>query len=591
MSVGAYVYLAILCYYDIGIKLEEEGKSMETKKRAVIYARTSSRRQSYDSIVQQVIQCADYAYAHDVEIVEVYEDAFRTGKNANRPAFQKLVKDCRKGRFDYVLILRYDRWARNYDDAVRYEKRINYNGVQLLSITEDKKDKLDLFRKAELYSIELSESVTSVMTHLASEYKYLGGPMTYGYQKDSDGRYQIDEEDAQLVRQIFTQYAYGETADDIAADLNRRFIKPPRGCHWNRKTLQTILQNKTYIGTYTWGDISEKDIVPPIVEKDVFDQVQMKLEENSRRGAHAKSSGEDEFFLSGKLFCGCCGEPLKGNTSNGIKYYKCGNSECKKTSIRKDAFEDMVFDLTSELLVPENVEMIVRSYMECQKNSGPVCETERLGGELYNRQKRFLETLSDGQDERLLKEIDDIQDVLDAEKEKAAILEEDEIRFFLNDVYNGYVDSWHIRKILFDTLIYIIIYSEDVLNIGFNLTSRFMNDRSGTQYRFMVAWHDDDIVFGDDSLYDFEEGDMPLDDNMLEAVSDESESSEIEEGTVLISEEKAETISQMLLNDAGSIKRYVEKYQDRYVDYIFDGEEVDKDSAVPNNPVKYREKK
>lgn len=430
---------------------EKKKRKKGRKKKAVIYARTSSKRQSYDSIVNQKDQALLYADFYGLEIVGEYEDVAISGRTDKRKDFQRLISDSKN--FDIVLVLRYDRWARHVDIATKYEQLLNDNEAILISITEDEEDKLECYRKAQESSDHKSEAVLDRMSDLADMHKYLGGPMMVGFSKNEHGGFDMNQQEATLVREIFRRYADGETADEIAEDLNDRKITTSGINQWNRKTLQTMLQSEKYIGKYSWGDKHYDNVLPQIVSANVFEQVQQKLQENAARSGHGKASGENEYLLSGKLRCRCCGSMMIGNSSNGIKYYSCDNKDCRKTSLRKDSFEDMIFDLPCEFLTEENNSLIAKKYVE------------------------YLNTISP-----------------EEKKNKNPILTEDEVRFILYELYIGNIDAWYLRKIILDTLVSEVTYDGDFLIIDFNLNDRFMNSESDSQERYQIAWVNPDNI-------------------------------------------------------------------------------------------------
>ena len=62
-------------------------------KKAVIYARYSSERQTEQSIEGQLRECYDFAKRNDVTIVGEYIDRALTGTSDKRPQFLKLIED------------------------------------------------------------------------------------------------------------------------------------------------------------------------------------------------------------------------------------------------------------------------------------------------------------------------------------------------------------------------------------------------------------------------------------------------------------------------------------------------------------------
>ncbi len=81
-------------------------------KNIVIYARYSSDAQKRDSIKQQVDACKKYAANNDMNIVKIYKDEAKTGRNDDRDAFQQMLRDSRHKTFDAVLVWKFDRFAR-----------------------------------------------------------------------------------------------------------------------------------------------------------------------------------------------------------------------------------------------------------------------------------------------------------------------------------------------------------------------------------------------------------------------------------------------------------------------------------------------
>ena len=101
--------------------------------QAVIYARFSSDKQTEDSIEAQVRACREYAASKGYAVLEVYADEAVSGKGsktASWKAYQKLLRDVNKGRFDTILIHKYDRIARNLGEHVNLEQRLNKLGLR-----------------------------------------------------------------------------------------------------------------------------------------------------------------------------------------------------------------------------------------------------------------------------------------------------------------------------------------------------------------------------------------------------------------------------------------------------------------------------
>ena len=92
-----------------------------------------------------------------------------------------------------------------------------------------------------------------------------GGYPALGY-KIIDKQFYIDEATAPIVQQIFELYASGKTVVEICDILNAQGYKTSRGVAFNKNSLRTILQNKRYIGIYTYKDKEIPDGIPRIID-------------------------------------------------------------------------------------------------------------------------------------------------------------------------------------------------------------------------------------------------------------------------------------------------------------------------------------
>ena len=106
-------------------------------KTAVIYARYSSNNQTEQSIEGQVHVCQDFAKRNDIIIVDSYIDRAISGTTDEREAFQRMLKDSNNKKWDYVLVYKLDRFARNKYESAIHRKHLKDNGIKLLSAMEN----------------------------------------------------------------------------------------------------------------------------------------------------------------------------------------------------------------------------------------------------------------------------------------------------------------------------------------------------------------------------------------------------------------------------------------------------------------------
>lgn len=104
---------------------------------AVIYARFSCENQREESIEGQVRECRVFAERKGYSVVKIYADRALSGTRAdNRPEFQQMISNSESGGFELVIVWKIDRFSRDKYDSAVYKKRLEKNGVRVVSATE-----------------------------------------------------------------------------------------------------------------------------------------------------------------------------------------------------------------------------------------------------------------------------------------------------------------------------------------------------------------------------------------------------------------------------------------------------------------------
>ena len=150
--------------------------------KAVIYARYSSDSQREESIEGQIRECTEYAKRNDITILTSYIDRALSARTADRPEFQRMIKDSAKELFDVVLVWKLDRFSRDRYDSAHYKRILKKNGVKVVSAKENISDGPEgiilesmLEGYAEYYSAELSEKIHRGQRENALKGKNNGG--------------------------------------------------------------------------------------------------------------------------------------------------------------------------------------------------------------------------------------------------------------------------------------------------------------------------------------------------------------------------------------------------------------------------------
>lgn len=370
---------------------------------AAIYARYSSSTQNDASIEQQIAECTQYALANGLAVVNTYEDRAMTGRNDRRPGFQRMIRAAERHEFQILLTYKSNRIARNMLDALRYENRLDKAGVKVVYCKEDFGDNAAgrlalrmMMSINEFYSENLSEDVKRGLLDSARKLRVIGA-IPYGYKKAPDDTYAIDEPAAEIVREIFDRVRLGETYMTIARDLNARGVRTARGKPWTKSSFSAIIGNERYLGIYIYRDVRVDGGIPQIITKEVFDAVQqIRNDRNAFSGRHRSNN---DFFLTGKLFCGHCLSPMVGISGKGRRggvyyYYSCNGKRlskiCDKRNVRKEVVEEEVARaIVTVVLTDDMIEWIADAVMDAGERQKASSRLSYYEARLADTQKQI----------------------------------------------------------------------------------------------------------------------------------------------------------------------------------------------------------
>lgn len=320
-------------------------------KNAVIYARYSSEKQTEQSIEGQIRVCKEYAEHNDYNIICIYADRATTGRNDQRAEFQKMLSDSEKHNFEAVLVYKLDRFARNRYDSAHNKSILKKNGVKVVSATENISDNPEgilleslLEGLAEYYSAELAQKVSRGIRESILKGHWLGGRIPYGFNV-IDKKYAINEVEAEIVKIMFNKYIEFKSVQAVVNYLNKQHITNKQNRKFQLTQVRKILSRDLYIGTLRGAGIVLENKIPAIISKDIFYEVNKMLNNN------IKPMDFENYILTGKLFCGVCGDAMVGKSGTGRSktyyYYKCKKN---KVSVCKEKIENYVFDALKKFL-------------------------------------------------------------------------------------------------------------------------------------------------------------------------------------------------------------------------------------------------
>lgn len=337
--------------------------------KAVIYARYSSDNQREASIEGQLRECMEFATYNDIQVIDNYIDRAMSAKTDNRPEFQRMIKDSYKHAFDCIIVWKLDRFARNRYDSAHYKTILKKNGVKVISAKETIAEGSEgillesvLEGMAEFYSAELAEKVTRGLKENALKGLYNGGSVPFGYVISSERKLAIDPLTAPIVADIFKMSYDGKTVKQIYNELAAKNITRSNGKPLRYNAVRYMLSNRVYIGEYNYMGVKIENGVPAIVDKEIFDGVQIELAKNSK--APARHTADDDYLLTTRLFCGKCGAMMVAQAGTSAtkgavyRYYACARQkkhQCDKKMVSKIKLENFIVYKTMQMLQSESV--------------------------------------------------------------------------------------------------------------------------------------------------------------------------------------------------------------------------------------------
>ena len=259
---------------------------MDAKQlRAAIYTRVSTEDQAKEgfSLDAQLEKLRSYCKARDWQIGGEYIDDGYSGRNIKRPQYSKMLSELDK--WDILLVIKMDRIHRNSKNFMMMMEYLKKEEKEFVSMTEslDTSTAMGRFvmdiiqRIAQLESEQIGERVYSGMEQKAkTNGGMLGFNIPYGYDYNNQGLL-INNDEAKIIRQIFSDYLNGLSMKKISDKLNRQNIPTKKNKTWASQTISRILKNPLYCGYYHWEGYKHLGQHPAIIDNTLFKNVSKEI--------------------------------------------------------------------------------------------------------------------------------------------------------------------------------------------------------------------------------------------------------------------------------------------------------------------------
>lgn len=341
----------------------KENLQKEKPQRAAIYLRVSTSYQAdRDSLPMQRKDLVGYCeYALNISDYTVFEDAGYSGKNTDRPAFQKMMMQIRNGMYSHLLVWKIDRISRNLLDFAQMYEELKTLGVTFISRNEQFDTSTAMGEAmlkmvlifAELERKTTAERVTATMISRANDGTWNGGRVPFGYDYNKETQtFSTNGDESYIVLQMYDLYEKTDSLVRTARELNKLGYVSRQHNPFSPVSIWIILRNPWYVGTYRYNyykipgrravkEESEWVVIEnhhsPLVSKERFDHVQKMLDSNARyRNTPGRSSKQKNVnIFSGLIWCSCCGAAFTASPgklhASGYRPTKYGCPNVRKT--------------------------------------------------------------------------------------------------------------------------------------------------------------------------------------------------------------------------------------------------------------------
>lgn len=397
------VYMAGRSRYDEFLRKKQGIFDPAPQWKAAEYHRISREdgdKEESDSIVSQKDITHEYvANQEDLVFVDDYDDDGKTGTNFERPSFQRMMDDIKRGAVNCIIVKDLSRFGRNYILVGQYLEMIfPMLNIRFISVV----DRIDSFKDPssvsnalvsfknvmnDEYCRDISNKVRASLDRKRGKGEFIGSFSSYGYLKDPEDHHHliIDPDASEVVQQIFDLFLGGMSIIGIAKHLNElgipnpsaykrqlgyNYKHPSRAMNdalWPDSSVRRILKNRMYVGDMVQGKTRTKsykvqvavsvpeenriivhDTHDAIIPREKFEMVQQLLMRDTRAAPGVRHVS----IFAGYLRCADCHRAMAKKTvkQSQKKYYyfvcqtfrKANKSECTKHTIREEKLYEAV---------------------------------------------------------------------------------------------------------------------------------------------------------------------------------------------------------------------------------------------------------
>ena len=375
--------------YDMRKALSSGQTIFDLPLRVTFYARVSTGSdQQANSLYNQIGYYSDFIESiKNWAFVKGYVDEALSGTSVTkRESFLQMIADAKDNKFDFIITKEISRFSRNTLDSIKYTQELLSVGVGVLfqsdninTLTPDSELRLTIMSSIAQDEVrKLSERVNFGMQRSIAKGVVHGNNNIWGYEKQN-GKLIIVEEEAEIVRKIFTMYATENIGiRTISLRLSEVGFNNKNGNPFTMSTIRRIITNPKYKGYYCgnkshkidyrletkirkaeseWVMYKDEESVPPIVTEELWEKANKILEARSKKqSSDDKTSYQNKYIYSGKIYCGEHKRPFYHD----VYKYPSGNKEVWKCKTKNECNTPVIYTTEVDVIVKEIYEQYVQ---------------------------------------------------------------------------------------------------------------------------------------------------------------------------------------------------------------------------------------
>ena len=374
--------------------------AVKRQLRVAAYCRVSTEEEEQASSYEA--QCQYYTDKimsnKEWTMAGIFADEGISGTSTKkRTEFLRMIRQCKQKKIDLILTKSIQRFARNTLDCINYTRILRQLGIGVLfekeninSLPPDSEFMITMYGAI---AQSESESISGNIRRGRQMHAKVGTLKVpcyrlYGYEKDTEGKFRVIPEQAEIVRELYKRYESGASLRNLQDWLEENQIKTVLGeSKWTTTSIKGILTNEKYCGnvllqkTFRTDVISKKviknvgqmaqyympDHHEAIVSREQYNAVKAEmarrsaLRSPSKTAVTGRSCYTSKYALSDRLVCGECGTLYRRCTwiSRGRKYpvWRCtsrlnyGTKYCHDSpTIKEEPLQNAILAAVNETM-------------------------------------------------------------------------------------------------------------------------------------------------------------------------------------------------------------------------------------------------